>query len=68
MKKTLKIVSAFALVTGLAVGGIAITSTNAAAGCRTENTDYDGTDESEKNCLGGTCSAGWCCLICERPA
>lgn len=60
--------AAVVLVGGLAVGGVAMTSSEAAAVCRTENTDYDGTPGSEKNCLGGNCSEGWCCLICPKPS
>lgn len=56
------------VVLGLAVGGIATTSTPAVGQCWTENTDYDGSEGSEKNCLGGNCSAGWCCLICPKPS
>lgn len=63
MKRLLKTASVLALVAGLAIGGVAIAPTPAEAICWTENTDYDG-GAGERNCLGGNCSIGWCCLIC----
>ena len=64
MKRIAKSVFAMALVAGLGIGGIAITSTaTAARECRTENTNYE-PGMIEYDCLGGNCSAGWCCLIC----
>lgn len=64
MKRILKTASVLALVAGLGIGGIAITSTPAEARiCWTENTDYE-PGMIEYDCFGGNCSEGWCCLIC----
>lgn len=67
MKRIVKTIASFGFLLGLASGGVALTSRNAAAKCWTEGTDYDGTPGSPKNCLGGNCSEGWCCLICPKP-
>ncbi len=63
MFRVTKAVSALAVVVGLGIAVIALTPAKAVAGCRYEKTDYTGPG-TPQNCLGGTCSAGWCCQIC----
>lgn len=64
MKSLAKVLAAVMLATGVGFVAVAATPSQAVAGCRTENTDYTGPGTTE-NCLGGNCSQGWCCLICE---
>lgn len=67
MSSMIKVLSAMALVGGLGILAIASTPGEAAAACRYENTDYQGPGTgTPANCLGGTCSEGWCCKICDR--
>jgi hypothetical protein len=64
MKRITQAIFGLALAAGLAVGAIASAPVAAQEQCRYEKTDYDGSPGSPQNCLGGECSAGWCCKIC----
>jgi hypothetical protein len=65
MKRIVTLVSVLALITGLSITGVAVSSTaTAASDCRYEDSNYDGMG-GPYNCLGTDCHGGWCCYICQ---
>lgn len=65
MSLTIKTVAPLVAAIGLGVALVGMTPTPASATCHYEKTDYQGPGTgTPENCLGGSCTSGWCCRIC----